>query len=82
MDKTEIQRVVDDFRRTVCDISDGDVEKVLMLCRRKMEIAGKAEDYLLILLPDELKNHLFRLAVNAASLILMEEGDIRCAANV
>ena len=77
MSKTVIERIVSDFRKNVCEISDEEVETVLNLCSRKMKLTGKNEDYLAYLLPDELKNHVFRNAVNATS-ILRQIGK-RCA---
>ena len=49
-------------------LSDEEVADVLRLCRRKIEITGQPEDYMKLLLPDELKNHCFRKAVNVVSL--------------
>lgn len=73
MSQKEIEEIVADFRTTTCDISNDEVAEVLKLCYRKMEISGKAEDYLRLLLPDELKNHCFRRAVNATSLLMLLE---------
>lgn len=71
MSQTEIEEIVSEFRRTACDISDEEVGNVLRLCVRKLEISGRSEDYMKLLLPDELENHCFRMAVNAASFIGM-----------
>lgn len=67
MGQTEIEEIVSVFRQAVCNISDEGVEDVLRLCRRKLEVTGQPEGYMKLLLPDELKNHCFRMAVNIAS---------------
>ena len=43
MSREEIAEIVADFRESTCEISDEEVEDVLKLCRRKMEITGKEE---------------------------------------
>lgn len=72
MSQHEIKEIVTEFRESTCNISDEDVEKVLKLCSRKIEITGQSENYMLLLLPDELKNHCFRMAVNTLSFIRKE----------
>ncbi len=67
MSQTEIEEIVSEFRKSAYDISDEEVTDVLRLCRRKIEITGQQEDYMRLLLPDELKNHCFRMAVNMTS---------------
>lgn len=69
MDQKEIDKVVNDFRKSTCDVSDDEVAIVLRLCKRKLEVTGKPDDYMGLLLPDELKNHCFRKAVNTISFI-------------
>lgn len=69
MEKKEIEDIVSEFRESTCDISDEEVQDVLKLCKRKIEITDQAEDYMKLLLPDELKNYCFRRAVNAVSFI-------------
>lgn len=69
MSETEIESIVSDFRKNVCEISDEEVGTVLDLCSRKMKLTGKNEDYLAYLFPDELKNHVFRNAVNATTIL-------------
>lgn len=71
MSQAEIENIVNEFRESTYDISSEDVESVLRLCRKKIEITGKPEDYMKLLLPDELKNHCFRMAVNVTSFIKM-----------
>ncbi len=71
MSQKEIDEIVSEFRGSTCDVSDEEVADVLRLCRRKIEITGQPEDYMKLLLPDELKNHCFRKAVNVVSLSRM-----------
>lgn len=80
MSQAEIEGIIAEFRETTCDISEEDVENVLRLCRKKIEITGKPEDYMELLLPDELKNYCFRMAVNAISFIKISGEECReCA---
>ena len=71
MSQKEIDEIVSEFRKSTCKISDEEVADVIKLCRRKIEITGQTEDYMKLLLPDELKNHCFRMAVNMVSLSRM-----------
>ena len=79
MSQERIAEIVADFRKNICEISDEEVEEVLKLCRRKMEITGKEDGYLKLLLPDELKNHVFRRAINATTMLRqMEKEGLLC----
>lgn len=69
MEQKGIEDIVSEFRKSTCDISDEEVQDVLRLCERKIEITGQTEDYIKLLLPDELKNYCFRKTVNAVSFI-------------
>lgn len=66
----EIDTIISSFRQTH-KISDKDVEEVIEICRRKIQLTGQAEDYMLLLLPDELKNYCIRNTINAISLAMM-----------
>lgn len=83
MSREEIAEVVNSFRNEVCDISDEEVEEVLRLCRRKIEITGQKESYMKLLLPDELRNYIFRRAVNATTMLRQMEKEglicVQCA---
>lgn len=83
MGQEEVKRIVEHFREFICDISDEEVEDVLKICRRKLAIIGKEESYLKLLFPDELKNYIFRRAVNATTVLrqLKKEESVcaRCA---
>jgi len=65
-----IKNIILDFRKNQ-SIGDDEVEEVLRLCRRKMELTGQKDDYILLLLPDVLKEHCFRRAINSYSIGLM-----------
>lgn len=72
MDITDgIKNIIFEFRKGQ-DIGDDEVEEVLRLCRRKMEITGQKDDYILLLLPDVLKEHCFQRAINSYSTRLMK----------
>lgn len=83
MSREEIGSIVSDFRKNVCDISDEEAQDVVNICIRKIEITGQPEEYMKLLLPDELKNYVFRRAVNATTLLRqMEKRCSECAASV
>lgn len=67
MSRKEIEKIVDEFRSEICEISDEEVEEVIRLCERKIEITRQAEDYIKLLMLDELRNYIFRRAVNATT---------------
>lgn len=83
MSQTEIAEIVSEFRKSTYDIRDEDVEDILKLCQRKIEITGQQEDYMKLLLPDELKNYCFRMAVNMISFARTAEKECgKCAVRV
>ena len=81
MNPKEIENIVEDFRKTVCsNISDAEVESVLNLCVRKIELTGQNKDYMSLLLPDELKNYVIRRAITATTLLRqLRKEDSECA---
>lgn len=67
----ELWEIVEEHRAKGILIEGEEVERVCGLCRRKMEICH-VEDrkkYFPLLFRDELKNYLFRRAVNAAMIM-------------
>ena len=79
MNQTDIEKIISEFRNSFYNISDEDVEDVLELCRCKIKITGQPEDYMKLLLPDELKNHCFRMAVNVTTAFRqIEKEELRC----
>lgn len=69
MRQTKIESIVAEFRQNVCDISDEEVAEVVSLCIQKIKLIGQTEEYMELLLLDELKNHVFRKAVNATTTL-------------
>lgn len=80
MNQTEIDDIIAEFREKVCDnISDEEAAEVVSLCVRKIEITGQKEDYMKLLLPDELKNYVIRRAINATTFLRqMEKEGLIC----
>ena len=52
-------------------LSGAEYEALLQYTARKCEINGKGEDYLPLLLEDEIKDYFFRIANNAKTLLRM-----------
>ena len=65
----ELWDLVNKVRAKGFDVTDENAEKILQHCYRKMEVAGiqNPDEYLPLLYEDELRNVLFRAAVNATS---------------
>lgn len=85
MDQTEIDDIVSDWENQGIHISQEAVDYVLRYCERKMDVnrIENREEYLPLLFRDELKNYLFRQAVNATTMLREAERKCReCAACV
>ena len=54
-------------------LNDEEYMELVTYARRKAACAGKGEDYLPYLLPDVIKEHFVRMAINAYSLARMME---------
>ena len=54
-------------------ISEEETKEVIEICRRKIQLTGQTEDYILLLLPDELKNYCIRNTINAITLDMMNK---------
>lgn len=67
----ELLAVINKYRNEGVFISDEEAEDICKFCLRKMEITNipNKEEYLPMLYEDELKNYLFRRAVNATSML-------------
>lgn len=67
----ELKEIVEGYRTEGIHISDEEVNEILWLCNRKMEISKieDIEEYLPLLFKDEVKNYLFRRGVNAVTLL-------------
>ena len=79
----ELQKIVDEYKEKEIHISDEEVEQILWLCNREMDIS-KIEDreaYLLLMFKDEVKNYLFRFSVNATTFLRRLEAEGMCVQN-
>lgn len=61
--------ITDEFQRQT-GMPDEAVDNVVRHCFRKMELVSAPADYILLLLPDELKNACFRSWINKRSMEL------------
>ena len=52
-------------------LAEPEFEVIMRYTRRKLEIIQKGEDYLPLLLEDEIKHYFFRNTINAATLLMM-----------
>lgn len=64
--------ITDEFQRQT-GMPDKVVDNVVRHCFRKMELASAPADYILLLLPDELKNACFRSWINKRSMELVKK---------
>lgn len=67
----QLWEIVGQYRSRGVPITDGEAEEVCEFCYRKMEL-GRVENreaYLPLLFADEIRNYLFCLAVNAATML-------------
>ena len=71
VNEEELKEIVEGYRTEGIHISDEEVNEILWLCNRKMEISKieDREEYLPLLFKDEVKNYLFRRGVNAVTLL-------------
>lgn len=72
--REELKEIVEEYRNKGIPLTDEEADDVERYCYREMEVAGikDQEEYLLLLFPDELRNYLFRLSVNATTILRME----------
>lgn len=75
----KILEIVKAWRKKGIDLSDDDADKIYRFCIRKMEISKveKPDEYIFLLYPDELKNHLLRCSINAFTMLRMLEMEVR-----
>ena len=60
-------KITDEFQRQT-GVADEVVDRIIEHSFRKMELVYAPPEYILLLLPDELKNYCFRCAVNAQGI--------------
>lgn len=80
----ELQKVIDEYRAKEIHIPDEDVEEILLLCNRKMDISKieNREWYLPLLFKDEVKNYLFRYSINTTTFLRRLEAEEIFAQNI
>ena len=64
--------ITDEFQRQT-GMPDKVVDNVIRHCFRKMELVSAPAEYILLLLPDELKNSCFRSWINKRTMELVKE---------
>ena len=80
----DVQAIREEMEREGYELSDLEFSQVLQLSYRKMEIAAQPEEYLSLLLPDMIREAVFRKAVNTVGigiLILKEKEALENGAN-
>lgn len=65
-------KITDEFQRQT-GMPDEVVDNVIRHCFRKMELVSAPAEYILLLLPDELKNACFRSWINKRSMELAKK---------
>lgn len=71
-------KFVKKWRDQGVDISDKEADSIYRYCLRKMEVAKvkNPDEYIDLLYPDEIKDYLFRLSVNATTLLRQWEKEV------
>ena len=64
--------ITDEFQRQT-GMPDKVVDNVIRHCFRKMELVSAPAEYILLLLPDELKNACYRSWINKRTMELVKE---------
>lgn len=67
--------ITDEFQRQT-GMPDEVVDNVVRHCFRKMELVSAPADYILLLLPDELKNACYRSWINRRSMELAMKTEV------
>lgn len=67
--------ITDEFQRQT-GMPDESVDNVVRHCFRKMELVSAPADYILLLLPDELKNACYRSWINKRSMELAMKTEV------
>ena len=69
-DKKTPDQVREEMENKGYILSQPEYEVILEHARRKIDLCGKGEDYLSLLLEDEIKDYFFRNSVNAATMMM------------
>lgn len=69
----QLWEIVGEYREKGVPITDEEAEEVCDFCYRKMEVGNveNREEYLPLLYADEIRHYLFRLAINATTMLRM-----------
>ena len=68
----EYPEIKEQMERQGYQMTDEEFSEHLAYARRKAEVVGKQEDYIPLLLPDVIKEHYMRKAINSFTMGLME----------
>ena len=80
----DVQAIREEMEREGYELSDLEFSRVLKISYRKMEIAAQPEEYLSLLLPDMIREAVFRRAITTVGigiLILKEKEALENGAN-
>ncbi len=78
-----ISEIVAEFRKSIFDISDIEVEELIQYSVRKMKSNGITDiEYLPLLFEDEIKNYALRNAINATTELRRIGGIKPCVQSV
>lgn len=72
----ELQKIREEAQKKGFELSDEEFENIVQLAKRKVEISKKGECYLLLLLPDAIKEYYFRACITGISILTMEGANI------
>lgn len=82
--RADLKEIVEGYRKDDLPLSDEEAEDIEKFCYRKMEVAKveNKEEYLPLLFKDEIRNYLFRRAVNVKTMLrqMEKEGIDVCVA--
>lgn len=71
MNNAEIQKVRKDAESQGMVLSQQEFDIILAHTRRKIELNGKSEDYLPLLLENEIRDYFFRCTINTATFLML-----------
>lgn len=72
----EYEEIRKECEKEGCKVDDKEFGDLLSYARRKAGVLGKGESYISYLLPDVIREYIFRNTVNAISMAIMNVADI------
>ena len=72
----EYEEIRKECEKEGCKVDDKEFGDLLSYARRKANVLGKGESYISYLLPDVMREYIFRNTVNAISMAIMNVADI------